>query len=175
MEHLFFKSWDNLLHIAICTLISYMTLFCFIRISGKRTLAKLNAFDFVVTVTLGSTLSWMILAQVPIADGVVALIVIIILQYFLAYSAKKSTVMEKVINDSPTLLFYNGQFIEKAMKKEVITEEEIYAEIRKNRLERLDDVRAVVMELNGEITVVKKAPDVTEGKTSLDDDRLKNS
>ena len=173
MEHLFFKNWEDLLHIAICASISYITLFAFVRISGKRTLAKLNAFDFVVTVTLGSTLSSMILAKVPIADGSLALLIIIALQYFLAYSAKKSPVMEKIINDSPTLLYYNGQFIEKAMNREVVTEEEVYAEIRKYRLERLDEVRAVVMELNGDITVVKKSLDLHEGKTSLDDDKLK--
>jgi len=168
MKDLFFKDWESLYHIALCAAISYITLFAFIRISGKRTLAKLNAFDFVVTVTLGSTLSSMILAKVTITEGSVALVVIIALQYMLAWLAKKSQRMEKIINCSPTLLYYNGQFLEDAMNKEVITEEEIYAEIRRFRLESLDDVRAVVMELNGEISVIKKAL-ITSGKTSLED------
>lgn len=46
-------------------------------------------------------------------------------------------------------------------------EEEIYAEVRKFRIERMEDVKAVVMELNGEITVVKKSPGSTY--TSLED------
>lgn len=169
MKDLFFDNWDNLWHIALCSAISYLTLFLFIRISGKRTLAKMNAFDFVVTVTLGSTLSSMILMKVPLLDGAVALAVIIALQYFLAYGAKKNKVLEDIINDKPSLLFYNGQFLEDAMTKEVITEEEIIAEIRKYRLERIDDVRAVVMELNGDITVVKKADVLPGMKTSLDE------
>jgi len=167
MSELFFKNWESIGHVALCAAISYVTLFIFIRISGKRTLAKLNAFDFVVTVTLGSTLSSMILAKVTIADGSIALLVIIILQYLLAFFAKKSKRMEKIINDSPTLLFYNGTFIEEAMNREVITTEEIYAEIRKYRLEHLNDVRAVVLELNGEITVVKKS--AGSGLSSLED------
>lgn len=167
MKDLLFKDWESLWHIALCAAISYLTLFIFIRISGKRTLAKLNAFDFVVTVTLGSTLSSMILAKVTIAEGCVALLVIIVLQYLLAFAAKKSHRLEKVINCSPTLLFYNGQFLEDAMEREVITTEEIYAEIRKYRLEHLNDVRAVVMELNGEITVVKKSEGT--GVSSLED------
>lgn len=167
MKDLFFKDWESLAHVALCALISYITLFVFIRISGKRTLAKLNAFDFVVTVTLGSTLSSMILAKVTITEGCTALFVIIALQFLLAYLAKSSHKMEKVINSSPTLLFYNGQFIEDAMLKEVITTEEIYAEIRKYRIEHLYDVRAVVMELNGEITVIKKSEG--SGLTSLED------
>lgn len=169
MKELFFDNWENLWHIALCATISYLTLFAFVRISGKRTLAKMNVFDFVVTVTLGSTLSSMILAKVALVDGAVALIVIIALQYLLAYGAKKSEKLEAVINAKPTLLFYNGEFLEDALMQEVITREEIMAEIRKYRLERIDDVRAVVMELNGDITVVKKADVLPGMKTSLDE------
>lgn len=169
MNDLLFKDWENLWHVALCAAISYVTLFLFIRISGKRTLSQMNAFDFVLTVSLGSTLSFMILAQVPIVEGAVALLVIISLQYLLAFSVRKSRRMEKLINASPTLLFYNGNFLQHAMSKEVITEEEIIAEIRRHRLERIDDVRAVVMELNGEITVVKKADVLPGMKTSLDE------
>jgi len=172
MEHLFFKDWPAVLHIVICAVISYIVLFIFIRISGKRTLAKLNAFDFVVTVTLGSTLSSMILKKVPLVEGFVALITIIALQYLLAFLAKNSSKMEDVINSTPTLLFYDGKFILPAMKKEVITEEEIYSEIRKYRLESLEDVQAVVMELNGTFTVVKKSNKV--GPSSLDDIELEH-
>jgi len=168
MEDLFFKDWESLYHIAICATVSYLALFLFIRISGKRTLAKLNAFDFVVSVTLGSTLSSMILMKVTVADGCVALIVIIMLQYVLAYLAKKSKYLEKAINSSPIILYYNGKFIEDAMETELITEEEIYAEIRQYRIERLEDVRAVVMELNGELSVIKKSDQYAK-ETSLKD------
>jgi len=168
MEDLFLKDWSSLYHVALCATISYIALFLFIRISGKRTLAKLNAFDFVVSVTLGSTLSSMILMKVPIAEGCVALIVIIILQYLLAFMAKRSKIMEKAINSTPSLLFYNGQFMKDAMARELITEEEIYSEIRQFRIEQLEDVRAVVMELNGEISVIKKSKR-SGSKTSLED------
>ena len=56
---------------AICSVIAYFALFLFIRISGKRTLSKINAFDVVVTITLGSTLSSMMLATVTLAEGTV--------------------------------------------------------------------------------------------------------
>lgn len=167
MKELFFEDWPSFWHVALCAAIAYITLFIFIRISGKRTLAKLNAFDFVVSVTLGSTLSSMILGKVVLANGALALAVIILLQYILAWSARSSVKMERIINSSPTLVFYNGEFIPEALEKEVITKEEIYAEIRKFRIHRMEDVKAVVMELNGEFTVVKKSSGGTE--TSLDD------
>ena len=75
--------------------------------------------------------------------------------------------MEKMINSSPTIVFYQGKFLEDAMKKEVLTREEIYAEIRKYRMLDVDQVEAVVMELNGELTVIKKSQRATH--TSLKD------
>lgn len=165
MEKLLFKDWESLAVIGACALLSYITLFVFIRISGKRTLAKLNAFDFVVTVSLGSTLSSMILGKVTLAEGALALLIIIGLQYLLAWSTKKSETLEKVINSTPMLLFYNGNFLEDAMEKELITKEEIYAAIREYRLQNVNDVHAVVLELNGDLAVIRKS--VVDGRDSL--------
>ena len=167
MKELIFKNWETLWHVAVCAVLAYFVLFLFIRIAGKRTLAKLTAFDFVVTVTLGSTLSSMILAKVTLAEGALALAIIIALQYVLAWSARESKTLEMVINSSPTMVFYRGEFLEDAMKKEVLTREEIYAEIRKYRMLDVDQVEAVVMELNGELTVIKKSQGASH--TSLED------
>lgn len=168
MEELLFKDWKSIVHVAVLAALAYFTLFLFIRISGKRTLAKLTAFDFVVTVTLGSTLSSMILGKTTLAEGAVALMVIIALQYLLAFGAKHSTSVEKVVNSKPTLLYYKGSFQEEAMNREVITKEEIYAAVREFRLHRFEDVEAVVMEINGELTVVRKSVLPTENH-SLND------
>lgn len=98
MDELFFKDWKSLGHVALCTVISFIALFLFIRVSGKRTLAKLNAFDFVVSVALGSTLAYMMLAMVPVAEGGLVLALIIIMQYAFAWAAKSSKKMEVLIN-----------------------------------------------------------------------------
>lgn len=168
MENLFFKNWESLGHVALCAMIAFLALFLFIRISGKRTLAKLNAFDFVVSVSLGSTMSSMMLLKTTISEGAVALIIIILLQYFLAFLSKKSNILEKAINSTPSLLFYNGKFLKQNMARELITEEEIYSEVRQFRLQNMDDVWAVVLELNGEMSVIKKS-DPFSRKNSLED------
>jgi uncharacterized membrane protein YcaP (DUF421 family) len=167
MKALLFKDWESIWHVAVCAVLAYFVLFLFIRISGKRTLAKLTAFDFVVTVTLGSVLSNMILAKVSLSEGAAALAIVIALQYLLAWTARESDTLEKVINSTPTMVFYRGKFLEQAMKKEVLTHEEIYAVIRKFRMLDVEKVEAVVMELNGELTVIKKSE--SSGHTSLED------
>ena len=97
----------------------------------------------------------MILAKVPIAEGIVAVAIIIGLQYLLAKIARESPMMERLINSRPTLLFYDGRFLDEALSKEMVTQEEVYAAVRNFRIENMRDVKAVVMELNGELTVVK--------------------
>jgi len=155
-----------MLRVAIATVASYAALLTIIRIMGKRTLAKMNAFDFVVTVTMGSTLSSMLLAKVPVLEGILALLILISLQYLVAATAQKFKFFEKAVNSSPTIVFYNGGFIHAAMKKERLTEDEILAEIRSFRIEQLSEVRAVVMEINGSFSVIKK--EEGSSKTSLD-------
>ncbi|TCN57641.1 uncharacterized membrane protein YcaP (DUF421 family) [Flavobacterium circumlabens] len=167
MEDIFFKDWKSIGHVVLATVIAFITLFFFLRISGKRTLAKLNAFDFVVTVALGSTLSYMMLAMVPLTEGAIVLFLIIILQYIFALTARSSKKMEKLINAVPSLIFYNGEFIEKTMAKEAITKGEIFSTIRNSGIDQINEVKAVVMELNGQITVVKKS--IGKGSSSLDD------
>lgn len=168
MKEIFFKDWESLWHVGLCSIIAFFTLFLFVRISGKRTLAKLNAFDFIVTVTLGSTLSSMILAKVTLAEGAAALAIIITLQYVLAWAARSNKTIEHLINSKPVLLYYNDTFLDDAMKREGITKEEVLAEIRNFRMEQINQVRAVVLELNGEISVIKKS-DYPLGDTSLQD------
>ena len=170
MKEIFFKDWEGIIHVAIATVLAFITLFLFLRISGKRTLAQLNAFDFVVTVALGSTLSYMMLAVVPLIEGAIALFIIILMQYIFAKAARLSTKMEKLINAEPRLLFYNDAFIDDAMAKEAITKEEVYAIIRTSGTEHIADVKAVVMELNGQMTVVKKSDG--NGKSSLDEIKI---
>jgi len=169
MEKLLFDSWDSVLHTCICALLSYFTLFFFIRIAGKRTLSKLTAFDFVVTITLGSTLSSMMLGKTPLVEGSLVLALMIVLQYLFAFTARKSKTMEKLINSKPVLLYYEGNFLEDEMLREAVTKEEIYAAVRKFRIYNLDEVRAVVMEINGELTVVKGKEASNEVNHSLMD------
>jgi len=157
MAKIFFTDWESLLNVGISTLIGFVVLFLFIRISGKRTLSKLTAFDFVVTVALGSTLAYMMLGTVPLVEGAEVLFLVIFMQYVFAWSARSSKPLEKLINSVPTLLYYNDAFLEEAMSKEAVTKDELYAAIRHLGIEYMEDVKAIVMEVNGVLTVVQKS------------------
>lgn len=156
MNHLFFDNWDSILRTLIIGILAYVSLILMLRISGKRTLSQLKEFDFIVTVALGSTLATVLLSKdVTLAAGITALGLLILLQYVLAATSVRSKRFSKIISSEPTLVFYKGEFMHDALKKERVTESEVRSVLRSQQVSALNDVYAVVMEPNGQFSVVK--------------------
>ncbi|MEJ6981277.1 YetF domain-containing protein [Pedobacter sp. P351] len=167
MENIFFSNNHSLVRILLVGVLAYFSLIFMLRISGKRTLAQMKEFDFIVTVALGSTLATVLLSKdVALADGALALALLISLQYLLAYISVRSKAFSKLISSEPTLIFYKGNFLGKALKKERVTEAEVRSILRSNGVTSIKQVEAVVMESNGQFTVVK------EGSLSNEDSPL---
>src|SRR5690606_20899093 len=119
MENIFFSSWASSVRTLLVGLLAYPALIIMLRISGKRTLSQMKEFDFIITVALGSTLASVLLSKdVSLADGVVALGLLISLQFILAYFSVRSKKFSKIISSEPTLIFYKGDFLWTALKKE---------------------------------------------------------
>lgn len=155
MNKIFFDNWDSIVRTLIITLLAYITLILLLRISGKRTLSQMNAFDFIITIALGSAFATVTLNKdVTLADGVLVFALLIGLQYLITWLSARSKKIKKLITSEPSLLLYRGEFIEGALKKERITTEEIYVAVRKKGIEHLKDVDAVILETAGEITVI---------------------
>lgn len=156
IENVFFSNWESLVRTFIVGLLGYFALILMLRISGKRTLSQMKEFDFIVTVALGSTLATVLLSKdVSLADGTLALAMLISLQYLLAYLSLRSKKVSRLISSDPTLLFYRGEFLWAALKKERVTDGEVRSVLRQNDISSLQEVEAVVMESNGQLNVVK--------------------
>ena len=96
MHNLFFDGWEALLRAFIATVLAYVTLLVMIRISGKRTLSKMNAYDFIVTIALGSCLAATALNKsVALAEGALVYCTLIILQFIITWSAVRSSRIKK--------------------------------------------------------------------------------
>jgi uncharacterized membrane protein YcaP (DUF421 family) len=163
MKNIFFDSWESLIRTGVITLLAYVLLIFLLRISGKRTLSKMNAFDFIVTVALGSTLATVMLSKdVALADGVIAFFLLIFLQYTITWISVRNKTISNLVKSSPALLVYKGEILKGIMTKERIDEDEIYAIIRKNGLSTIEDADAIVLETDGSLTLIK---DVKSMKT----------
>src|SRR5690606_15408855 len=157
MENIFFDSWQSIIRTLIITILAYIALIFLLRTSGKRTLSKMNAFDLVVTISLGSALATVALNKnVALADGVLAFLLLIILQLAITWLSVRFKKVKRVITSKPTLLLYEGEILEDVMKKERITIEEIYLSAREKGIANLEEIQAIVLETTGEITVMPK-------------------
>jgi uncharacterized membrane protein YcaP (DUF421 family) len=156
MNVIFFDDWDSIMRTFIITILAYIFLIFFLRISGKRTLSKMNAFDFIVTVALGSTLATVMLNKdIALADGVLGFFLLIFLQFLITWLSARYKAISSLIKSTPTLLLYKGEMLKNIMLKERIDEDEIHAIVRDKGYPSIENIDAIVLETDGSLTVIK--------------------
>jgi len=152
---MFFESWDNLGRVLAVGVLAYAGLIVLLRISGNRTLSKMNSFDLVVTVAFGSTLSSLLISKnVSLAQGLVAIALLVFLQYAITWMSVRSRFVSEVVKTSPTLIVHEGRFLHAAMKKVRVTEDEVRGALRQNGLGGLEQAAAVVLDTDGKLSVI---------------------
>lgn len=153
---MFFSSWFGLIRIILVGTLAYTALVLLLRISGKRTLSKMNAFDLIVTVSLGSTLATVLLSKdVVLVEGILAFVLLIGLQYLITWSSVRSRWVENLVKAEPALLYFEGRFLQQMLRRERVTEAEVRAAVRAQGLPELEDAGAVVLETDGSMTVLQ--------------------
>jgi uncharacterized membrane protein YcaP (DUF421 family) len=153
-----FETWSGLGRTALVGSLAYLALVVLVRVSGKRSLAQMNAFDWIVTVALGSTLATILLdKQTPLADGVTALALLIGLQFCLTWLTARSSLARRLVKAEPRMLFHRGKFLEKAMLEERVSRDELLEAMRKSGRGSLGSIEAVVLETNGRFSVLPRS------------------
>src|ERR671917_1435538 len=111
-----FDTWLELGRVVLVGILAYLALVLFLRLSGKRTLSKMNAFDLVVTVALGSTLATVLLSKdVALAEGVLAFMLLIFLQFAIAWLSVRSDAFQGIVKSQPKLLLHCGRLLHGAL------------------------------------------------------------
>lgn len=152
---MFFQGWIVILRTIFLSTLMYISIILILRTSGKRTLATLNAFDFLISVTIGSiTASTILSSDTKFFDGVAAIITIIILQFIVAKISVHSKLFNKIVKSEPTLLYNNGEYIKDNMKKMRVSEDDVLQEVRVNSGVTIDNVHSVILEANGKLSIV---------------------
>lgn len=170
MPEMIFSGWSGLARTLIVGVLAYVFLVFFLRASGKRTLSKLNAFDLIVTVALGSTLATVLLSRdISLTNGLVAFALLIGLQLIVTWSSVRLRWVRKLLTGEPTLLLYRGQFVDQALRQARVTRDEVRSAVRSSGILALDDVEAVVLETDGSLSVVRRSS--CGGPSSLEDVR----
>ena len=154
---MFFNDWTGLGRVVVISVLAYAALILVLRLSGKRSLAKLNAFDLVVTVALGSTLATVLLSRdVALAEGVLAFTMLAALQWAVSRGSVRWQWLKRLVRAEPRLLVRNGRYLDQPLRDERVTRTEIDQAIRNAGIGRIDQVAAVVLETDGSLSVIAR-------------------
>ena len=157
MEEFFYSGSRPLLRTLVIAALAYPAMLLLVRISGHRTLARMNAFDLIVTIALGSTLASVITSEdLALAQGVLAFSLLVGMQFAITFLARRFGRIERIVNGDPTLLFFRGSFVRSGLDAARLTESEVVAAMRSHGSASLEMVEAVVLETNGQVSVVMR-------------------
>ena len=154
-EKIFFHDWASLGRTAIATTVTYIVLVALLRIAGQRVLAKWYAFDLIVTVALGSTFD-VLAKEVTVAQSVVGFIMLILLQFSIAWLIVRKGKLRTIVNPPPALVVLHGQYCREAMIRHRVDEADVRAAIRSRGRSAVEQVDAVVLEPDGSFSVIAK-------------------
>lgn len=136
--------------------LAYVAMVLLLRVTGKRALAQMNAFDFIVTVALGASFGRILTARnVALAEAVTTFALLLFLQFMVTWLQTRSPRFARTITAPPTLLYYRGQILHEMLKRERVSEGDLRTAVRENGAGSLEEVEAVVLESNGHFAVVK--------------------
>lgn len=156
----FWGGYEPLLRVVVVGSITYLGIILLLRVTGKRTLATMNMFDFIVTVAIGSAYGRILTAkQVSIAEALVTFALLVSLQYIVSFFEVRSKAFSNLITSEPTLLYYQGSFLDRNLRRERISKDDLLGTVRQNNIGNLDEVEAIVLETNGSVSVIKKGGD----------------
>lgn len=163
MSSMLFDGWSGPGRVVIVGVLAYAALLGLQRISGKRTLSKMNAFDLIVTIALGSTLATILLSKdVALVEGVVALALLMGLQLVITWASVRSPTVRRLVKAEPTLLAYHGRMLDDALDRQRVTHDEVLQAVRSRGVLSLEQVAAVVLETDGSFSVLQRAPHAGE-------------
>lgn len=158
---IFFDGWEPILRILMIGPLAFITLVVVLRASGKRTLSKMNAFDFVVTIALGSLFATVIINQdITLAEGAVSFAVLIVAQFAITFVSVRSDRFERFLKAEPTLLYRDGEMLRESLRRVRVTEREVETIARRRGLPNLDTVSAVILEADGSFSVIESGDDI---------------
>jgi uncharacterized membrane protein YcaP (DUF421 family) len=150
-----FDGWANVGRVIAVGAAAYVLMVVGLRVAGKRTLAKMNAFDLVVTVALGSVLATIALSRdVALTEGAVAIALLVAAQWAVSWLSVRTSWVARLVRAEATVVFRNGTFDSAALTRTRVLRAEVDQAIRASGFGDHELVAAVVLETDGSLSVV---------------------
>ena len=149
---------SNLVGMLVSALAIYIALMVCTRLAGLRSFSKMSSFDFAITVAFGSIMASTLLAKSPaLITGVAGLVTLFLVQSATAFARRKSYRIERLVGNEPMVLMAGPELLAENLNTARVTVDDIRAKLRQAGVTHRDQVRAVIMESTGDISVLTKA------------------
>ncbi|MFG0328971.1 MAG: DUF421 domain-containing protein [Phycisphaerales bacterium] len=141
--------------VIISTLVIYGVVIALTRLCGLRSFATMSAFDYAMTVAIGTLIGSSAASTDPsIAAAGLALAVLYAIMKFLAIGRVRTKWLTRLIDNEPLLLMRDGVILEENLRRAQVIETDLYAKLREANVGRFDEVHAVVLETTGAVSVI---------------------
>lgn len=138
----------------------YAALVLFTRLSGLRSFSKMSSYDFAITVAFGSVLAGTILAkEPPLLQAIGALAFLYVIQYIVSKLRIQSESIAQLVDNGPVLVMAGTEMLHDNMKRVRMTPDDLKSKLREANVIHYEQVRAVIMEATGDVTVLHANPD----------------
>ncbi|MFQ6552429.1 DUF421 domain-containing protein [Aestuariibius insulae] len=128
------------------------------RLAGLRSFSKMSGFDFAITVAMGSVLASVVVSgSTGIWAGTSALIALFAVQWVVARARVTSERVRKTLDNAPLLIMDGDTMLEENMRTAEISRGDLLAKLREANVTQLAQVRAVVFEQTGDVSVLHRS------------------
>ena len=140
------------------TIFVFFLVFLVTRVVGRRELGQLEPFDLILLVVIGDLVQQGVTQSDNSITGILLVIGVIagltVLMSFLEYRVPR---LRPILAGEPIVLVEDGHVIERNLRRQRITVEELAAQARIQQIAHLSDVRFAVLETSGDISFIPKS------------------
>lgn len=134
----------------------YLFLFVVFRVSGKRTLAQVTTFDFVLLLVVGEATQQGLLGNdFSVTNAFIVIVTLIGVDVAMSVLEKRVPKLGKFVEGLPVVVVEHGKPVQEAMRKARLDEMDILEQARSSQgLERMEQIRFAVLERSGQVSII---------------------
>jgi uncharacterized membrane protein YcaP (DUF421 family) len=152
-----FENWHATLDDAIRAAVAYLVIVAALRAIGEQALAKMRAYDLIVTITLGSVMANIAFSRdTALVDGIAIMTTFVLMQEMIRWAQARSKTVRKIVIEPPRLIVWDGHVLADRLRRWHLTIDEIRAAVRRAGVAGISEVQAVVLENDGDWSVVRR-------------------
>ncbi len=144
--------------LVVRTIILYLVVIVSLRVMGKRQIGEMQPSELVVAIMISDLAAVPMQAiDIPLINGIIPVLTLIVAEVFMSYLSLKSRRLRKIISGEPSIVVYNGHVNEGELERLRFNMNDLLEQLRINNYPNISDVDCVIMETNGQLSIIPKS------------------